>query len=133
MHIPCDGKLLKTSYIPGKLYSVNPKTAESIPELFSQNERLVCYVQGPEFPFVLIFVGATLVAGIHTVWHGRYTPRLSLEEDFSSRDISFQKGDEIGHFQFGSTVILIVPKGKEWKSCFQENECLQFGDRLISY
>jgi len=112
VHIPMDGQLLSSRYIPGELFSVNQQTAEALPGLFARNERLVCEFKSQQIGhFSVIFVGAMLVAGIETVWGGFETPGPGAirETDYSAENITFNKGDEIGRFKFGSTVILLFP------------------------
>jgi len=113
VHIPADGQLLNSRYIPGELFSVNQQTAEMVPNLFARNERLVCEFKSAQLGhFSVIFVGAMLVAGIETVWGGMEKPGPGAvrETDHSDQEIYFSKGDEIGRFKFGSTVILLFPE-----------------------
>ena len=113
VHIPADGQLISTRYIPGELFSVNQQTAEVVPNLFARNERLVCEFKSHQLGhFSVIFVGAMLVAGIETVWSGMEKPGPGAvrENDYSDQAISFLKGDEIGRFKFGSTVIVLFPE-----------------------
>ena len=113
VHIPTDGQLLSTRYIPGELFSVNQQTAQMVPNLFSRNERLMCEFKSEKLGnFSVIFVGAMLVAGIETVWGGMEKPGAGAvrENNFSEQNLCFSKGDEIGRFVFGSTIILLFPK-----------------------
>jgi phosphatidylserine decarboxylase len=113
VHIPADGQLLNSRYIPGELFSVNQQTAEMVPNLFARNERLVCEFKSAQLGhFSVIFVGAMLVAGIETVWGGMEKPGPGAvrETDHSDQEIYFSKGDELGRFKFGSTVILLFPE-----------------------
>jgi len=113
VHIPTDGQLLSSRYIPGELFSVNHQTAQMVPNLFARNERLVCEFKSEQLGhFSVIFVGAMLVAGIETVWGGMEKPGPGAvrENDFSEQNLYFSKGDEIGRFVFGSTVILLFPE-----------------------
>ena len=113
VHIPADGQLLNSRYIPGELFSVNQQTAEMVPNLFARNERLVCEFKSAQLGhFSVIFVGAMLVAGIETVWGGMEKPGPGAvrETDHSDQEIYFFKGAEIGRFKFGSTVILLFPE-----------------------
>jgi phosphatidylserine decarboxylase len=113
VHIPTEGQLLSSRYIPGELFSVNQQTANMMPNLFARNERLVCEFKSESLGhFSVIFVGAMLVAGIETVWGGMEKPGPGVvrENDYSEQNISFAKGDEIGRFVFGSTVILLFPE-----------------------
>ncbi|GMN89991.1 archaetidylserine decarboxylase [Francisella sciaenopsi] len=114
VHMPIDGKLTKMVYIPGKLFSVNQITAQNVDNLFARNERLVCYFNTEIGEVAVIFVGALLVAGIETVWHGKVAP--SYYKDIQIWDynndrfnIEFKKGDTLGWFNFGSTVIVLMP------------------------
>ncbi|MET0311021.1 MAG: archaetidylserine decarboxylase [Burkholderiaceae bacterium] len=113
IHMPCDGRLKRMIYVPGDLFSVNPVTARGVPGLFARNERVVCVFEGPRGPFVLILVGATIVGSMATVWHGVVNPPRTLEVRewrYESQDISIARGEEMGRFLLGSTVIMLFPK-----------------------
>ena len=113
VHMPISGKLLRTRYIPGELFSVNDQTAQSLNGLFARNERLVCEFESDlAGQFSVIFVGAMLVAGIETVWGGfeQPGPGAVRENDFSDQSLIYAKGDEIGRFKFGSTIVLLFGK-----------------------
>lgn len=105
VHAPLTGRLLKMDYIGGSLFSVNAKTANSVDNLFARNERVICYFD----TYTLILVGAIFVGSIQTVWHGLITPpygkRFSI--DYQTQNIELNKGDELGQFNMGSTVILL--------------------------
>ncbi|MBP6682502.1 MAG: phosphatidylserine decarboxylase, partial [Halioglobus sp.] len=111
VHMPLAGRLTATSYIPGKLFSVNRVTAESVPRLFARNERLVCYFDTAAGPMAMILVGAMVVAGIETVWSGQVAPPTSepVLRDYVAvpRVIELAQGEEMGRFKLGSTVILL--------------------------
>ncbi|MBA2653697.1 MAG: phosphatidylserine decarboxylase [Gammaproteobacteria bacterium] len=112
VHMPIDGKLINTIYVPGKLFSVNNASVAHVPNLFCRNERLICRFETSVGEVVLILVGAMLVAGIETVWGQRETPCDSKEvvvKQYQDKGIVLKKGDELGRFQFGSTVILLFP------------------------
>jgi len=115
VHIPCDGRLKKMAYIPGKLFSVNPFNAENIPELFARNERVVCLFDTAVGEVAVVFVGATIVRSIVTSWAGTVAPDKSGDiriYTYESENYSFKKGEEIGKFMMGSTIICLFEKNK---------------------
>jgi phosphatidylserine decarboxylase len=134
VHMPISGKLLSSRYIPGELFSVNDQTAQAMPGLFARNERLVCEFESAEFGrFSLIFVGAMLVAGIETIWSGfeKPGPGAVRETDYSEDAFRFAKGDEIGRFKFGSTVILLFPQQSiEWSDNIKPSATVKMGEKI---
>lgn len=113
IHMPCDGRLLSMSYVPGDLFSVNPLTARHVPGLFARNERVVCVFDTAYGPFVNVLVGATIVGSMATVWHGVVNPPRSRgvrRWDYAGQDIVLRKGQEMGRFLLGSTVVMLFPK-----------------------
>ena len=113
MHMPVAGRLTATSYIPGKLFSVNEVTAENVDRLFARNERLVCYFDTAAGPMAMMLVGAMVVAGIETVWSGQVAPpprRPWSPICALPAPVELAKGEEMGRFMLGSTVILLFPK-----------------------
>jgi len=113
IHMPCDGKLTRMIYVPGALFSVNPTTARGVPGLFARNERVVCVFESPYGPFVLVLVGATIVGSMATVWHGVVNPprsRTVREWHYRDENIMLKKGEEMGRFLLGSTVVMLFPR-----------------------
>lgn len=114
IHMPCDGKLKSMAYVPGDLFSVNPTTAENVPNLFARNERVVCeFISETHGTFVMVLVGATIVGSMATVWHGIVNPpRSNNVQTWSYLDyeISFLQGEEMGRFLLGSTVVMLFEK-----------------------
>ena len=114
IHMPCDGRLTRMIYVPGALFSVNPTTARGVPGLFARNERVVCVFENDEIgPFVLVLVGATIVGSMATVWHGQINPPRPgkiQEWDYAAGQVTLKKGDEMGRFLLGSTVVMLFPK-----------------------
>lgn len=113
IHMPCDGRLQRMIYIPGDLFSVNPLTARHVPGLFARNERVVCEFECAHGPMVMVLVGATIVGSMATVWHGVVNPprtREPREWTYGEREIVLKKGEEMGRFLLGSTVILLFPQ-----------------------
>jgi phosphatidylserine decarboxylase len=114
IHMPCDGKLTRMIYVPGALFSVNPTTARGVPGLFARNERVVCVFESEFGPFVLTLVGATIVGSMATVWHGTVNPpRPGVVREWrydGQTVVNLKKGDEMGRFLLGSTVVMLFPK-----------------------
>jgi phosphatidylserine decarboxylase len=113
IHMPCDGRLTRMIYVPGDLFSVNPLTARHVPSLFARNERVVCVFETPYGPFINVLVGATIVGSVATVWHGTVNPprtRGIREWSYEGQDITLRKGQEMGRFLLGSTVVMLFPK-----------------------
>ena len=110
-----DMPLRETRYVPGDLFSVNEATANGVPNLFARNERLVCIFDTEHGPAAVILVGAMIVAGIETVFSGQVTPlpKQVVTTDYQrTAPITLEKGDELGRFLLGSTVVLLFPEGK---------------------
>lgn len=113
VHMPLSGTLIATRYIPGRLFSVNARTARALPNLYTRNERLVCWFDTPAGQMAVVLVGALLVAGIDTVWQGRYLPATWREDSFEKNPVELARGAELGRFRFGSTVVVLAPRGVE--------------------
>ncbi|MEX0943047.1 MAG: archaetidylserine decarboxylase [Pseudomonadales bacterium] len=129
-HLPVAGALLSAHYIPGKLFSVNATTTEHLPDLFANNERLVTLFETATGPVSLIMVGAMIVAGIKPVWRDTaYPARQSVRESFDQPQ-QFDQGAEIGHFEMGSTVILLHPDKLEFT--VNPGEHVKMGEPLVS-
>ncbi|HEY1044625.1 MAG TPA: archaetidylserine decarboxylase [Telluria sp.] len=115
IHMPCDGSLTRMIYVPGALFSVNPTTARGIPGLFARNERVVCVFDSKEHgPFVMVLVGATIVGSMETVWHGVVNPpraRDVREWNYAAGEVDLRKGEEMGRFLLGSTVVMLFQPG----------------------
>jgi phosphatidylserine decarboxylase len=112
IHMPCDGRLRRMIYVPGDLFSVNPLTARHVPGLFARNERVVCEFDSAFGTMVLVLVGATIVGSMATVWHGVVNPPRTREIRawrYDDQEIFLRKGEEMGRFLLGSTVILLFP------------------------
>ena len=117
IHMPAAATLRRMVHVPGDLFSVNPATAAGVPGLFARNERLVCVFDMPVgervVPFVLVLVGATIVGSMATTWHGVVNPPRPGEVrtwNYDDAPVVFQRGDEMGRFLLGSTVVLLWPR-----------------------
>ena len=113
VHMPCDATLRKMIYVPGDLFSVNPFLAEHVPNLFARNERVICVFDTAFGPMVQILVGATITASMSTVWAGvinaTRTGEVKVWTYQGDNAIQLTKGQEMGAFQLGSTVINLFP------------------------
>ena len=137
VHMPLAGQLTATSYIPGDLFSVNAVTAENVERLFARNERLVCYFDTEVGPMAMILVGAMVVAGIETVWSGQVAPATDdpsvVDYQHLPQPVSLAKGDEMGRFKLGSTVVLLFPKGSMgWDERYVAGTATRLGEALGS-
>ena len=131
VHAPIAGELVAARYVPGDLFSVSEATVSSVDGLFRRNERLVMHFRTASGPAVLIFVGALNVGSISTPWTGEIRPRKTGVVDvleLSGHPTQVQKGDLLGWFNMGSTVILLLPKGAcAWDDDLEPGETLKMG------
>ncbi|MGC7588921.1 archaetidylserine decarboxylase [Bisgaard Taxon 46] len=116
VHMPCDATLRKMIYVPGDLFSVNPFLAEHVPNLFARNERVICVFDTEFGTMVQILVGATITASMSTVWAGVINPprpnQVTTWTYEGERAVKLMKGQEMGAFQLGSTVINLFEKDR---------------------
>lgn len=134
VHMPIDGKLVLTRYIPGKLFSVNLQTSNHIDNLFAKNERLVCIFDTPVGLCAVILVGAMMVAGIESVWRGHYYPQVPLIDNMNSKNFNLKKGEEMGRFKFGSTVIVMFEHKKtSWLEKYKPGLVTRFGELMTTH
>lgn len=137
VHAPLPGTLISATYVPGALYSVNEATVRQLRNLFVRNERLVCHFDGETGPFVLIFVGALNVGTINTIWTGDIRPQnngTATPVDMAglAAPPDTRKGESIGWFNMGSTVILLAPPGGADYSALSPGEKVRMGQRIAS-
>src|SRR5256885_7318124 len=137
IHMPCDGTLTRMIHVPGALFSVNPPTARGIPGLFARNERVVCVFDSPRGPFVMVLVGATIVGSVATVWHGVVTPpRVGdvREWRYGDRPVVLRRGEEMGRFMLGSTVVLLFPRGDlRFNPQWGPERSIRLGEAMADY
>jgi phosphatidylserine decarboxylase len=136
LHMPLTGTLEKTLFIPGLLYSVNARTTASVPNLYAVNERLVCQFNSEHGRFAMVLVGAMNVASISTAWGGEILPAGDgsiVSTDFTDAATApqLERGAYMGHFNMGSTIVLLTPPGKlEWETSLQPGSLIQVGQRM---
>jgi phosphatidylserine decarboxylase len=114
VHMPWSGQLRETVHVPGRLFSVGPAAVRHVPRLFARNERLVCHFDTDFGPMAVVMVGALLVSGVETVWSGIEIPRYGdaiTVKDYRGEDIRLERFAEMARFNYGSTVIVLLPPG----------------------
>jgi phosphatidylserine decarboxylase len=135
IHMPLPGILRAAWYVPGSLFSVNATTAASVPGLFARNERVVCVFEDGPITFAMVLVGALFVGSISTVWHDDVTPRTPRRRTVlglgSLTPTVLPKGAEMGRFNMGSTVILLLPPGRaSWLATLGPGSTIRVGETL---
>ena len=112
--MPWAGTLRETVHVPGRLFSVGPDAVANVPRLFARNERLVCHFDTDFGPMVQVMVGALLVSGVETVWSGEEIPAYGdriTRKDWRGKGITLERFAEMARFNYGSTVIVLLPPG----------------------
>ncbi|WP_150909921.1 archaetidylserine decarboxylase [Marinobacter halotolerans] len=135
IHMPVAGTLREMTYVPGKLFSVNPTTAAQVPNLFARNERVACIFDTDAGPMAMVLVGAMIVGSMETTWAGVVAPGGGEVSTSSYRQLAnpirFEKGEEMGRFRLGSTVVIVLPKGKvSWESNQKAEKEVRLGEAL---
>ncbi len=136
VHMPLAGRIARMTHVPGELWSVNAMTVARIPRLFSRNERLVCHCVAPWGCFAVVLVGALNVGSMSTAWAGEITPRrgrMISHWDYAPGDAAtnLQRGDLLGQFNMGSTVVLLLPPGAgSWQAGLAAGDALRVGAAL---
>lgn len=135
IHMPFDGTLKSMVHVPGRLFSVSPATTRMVPGLFARNERVVTLFDTAMGPMAVILVGAVFVGGIETVWSGLVTPpagRVVRSWNYKGEEaITLRKGEELGRFNMGSTIVLLFgPEAVEWSEQLQPEETVVMGQKI---
>lgn len=133
VHMPITAQLQSMRYVPGRLYPVKPQTVASVPGVFALNERLICHFQSQYGNFVMVLIGAQLVSGIETVWHGPVSAQKPSSWDYSKQSIILEQGREMGRFNFGSTVILCLPSNSAFTSHVKPQKTVTLGKGLATF
>ena len=136
VHMPFDARLIETVHVPGRLFSVGTDAVASVPRLFARNERLVCHFETAFGPMVQVMVGALLVSGVETVWGGVEIPPYGhriTRKDWRQQDITLARFAEMARFNYGSTVITLLPPGvAELAPQLQAQSPVRLGQRLAT-
>lgn len=136
VHMPLTGQLKSMTYVPGDLFSVNTRTTENVPRIFSRNERAVCIFETDAGPMAIVLVGAMVVAGIETVWAGQVAPlkrEIRRQNYDQQQTITLNKGEEMGRFKLGSTAIVVFgPEVINWRDDLVAGSPTQVGELLAT-
>jgi phosphatidylserine decarboxylase len=137
VHMPLEGRLLDTVYVPGRLFSVNAVTARYVPRLFARNERVLTHFDTAHGEFALVLVGALNVGSIATVWAGDITPGVATPTTrrkvtaLPPQPMVLDRGAELGRFNMGSTVILLFQAGRaQWSAEVRAGMTVRLGQSL---
>lgn len=134
LHMPLTGTLREMVHIPGRLFSVNTATTNSVPGLFARNERVAALFDTDAGPMALVLVGAIFVSSIETVWHGVVTPpSITSVQSWQYQDNAptLKIGEEMGRFNMGSTIIVLFGKDKaQWDNEFTADKAVKLGERI---
>ncbi len=138
IHMPLDGQLKAMWHVPGKLFSVSPVTTRGVPNLFARNERVITVFETAAGPMILVLVGAMIVASINTVWAGEITPQLRKSTvshwNYDDQKIYLKRGDEMGYFKLGSTVIALFANPQlHWLESLTEETPIKMGQLIANY
>jgi phosphatidylserine decarboxylase len=135
VHMPWAGTLRRTVHVPGRIFSVAPFAVGGIPRLFARNERLVCHFDTDFGPMVVVLVGAIMVSGVETVWRGVEIPPYAsriVTRDYADGAVRLERFAEMGRFNMGSTVIVLVPPlpGFAFDPQLRDESTVKVGQRL---
>ncbi|CAG7857460.1 phosphatidylserine decarboxylase [biofilm metagenome] len=134
LHMPLTGTLKEMVHVPGRLFSVNAATTRSVSGLFARNERVAAIFDTEAGPMALVLVGAIFVSSIETVWHGIVTPPTAnnvISWNYKQKTITLKKGEEMGRFNMGSTIIVLFGKDKiHWDNEFKTDATVKLGSKI---
>lgn len=133
LHMPIAGRLIKQTHVPGRLFSVGPHTVKTLPDLFARNERVIAQFDTEHGLMALVLVGAMNVAAIETVWDGLVTPpqqSAMSSKDYTDQNIQLAKGEEMGRFNMGSTIIVLLENPSAWRVDMQAGDAVRMGQFL---
>lgn len=134
LHMPISGQLINQTHVPGRLFSVGPHTVRTLDNLFARNERVIAQFETDAGLMALVLVGAINVAAIETVWDGLITPpkgkRISRIDYTGEKSIQIERGDEMGRFNMGSTIIVLLENDAKWRVDMGTGDSVRMGQFL---
>ncbi len=126
VHMPFDGIITEVKKISGKLFSVNKKTINTIDQVYCQNERVVLKGTGKFGEFYMVMVGAIVVGKIKLS-----ITNINMEFDKSyPLNISLKQGDEVGYFELGSTLLVVMESDVLATLKFEEYQKIYLGNKI---
>lgn len=132
VHAPLGGTVAGWRYLPGELWPVNPASVRSVPGLFALNERLVTWLDTPAGRCAVVMVGATCVGRMRAAYDDvlAESGRAPAARSFAS-PLPLAKGDELGRFEMGSTVVVLFAAGRvTWDATLRPGEHVTMGRRI---
>ncbi|QBG08948.1 phosphatidylserine decarboxylase [Klebsiella huaxiensis] len=138
VHMPVTGSLREMTFIPGKLFSVNDISVRLVPNIFARNERVVCLFDTMHGPMAIILIGAMIVGSIVTTWAGQINSQEQRVKsvrykEFANKTFQLERGEELGHFKLGSTVIVLFGPGRvNWRYTLGAGDSVRFGQEMGS-
>ncbi|ASJ75244.1 Phosphatidylserine decarboxylase proenzyme [Granulosicoccus antarcticus IMCC3135] len=135
LHMPLTGRLIRQTYVPGRLFSVGPHTVKTLPDLFARNERVIAQFETDHGLMALVLVGAMNVAAIETIWHGLVTPPQQkgishIDYPANGPEVQLARGAEMGRFNMGSTIIVLLENPAAWGTDLQAGDSVRMGQLL---
>lgn len=134
LHMPLQGTLKQMIHVPGRLFSVNAATVNTVPNLFARNERVAAIFDTEAGPMALVLVGAIFVASIETVWHGEVTLPTGTQVrvwNYGEDAPVLEKGAEMGRFNMGSTIIVLFgDNAVAWEAALKAGDAVRLGQKL---
>jgi len=134
IHMPLTGRLRRMIHVPGRLYSVAPGAVATIDGLFTRNERVCALFDTDYGRMAVILVGALNVGALDTVWAGPITPprgrRVGVTDYATDPGLTLQRGAEMGRFNLGSTVIVLVDRPVTWTAAIEPGNRVRVGSAM---
>ncbi|MFD2171237.1 archaetidylserine decarboxylase [Tumebacillus lipolyticus] len=134
IHMPLDGAVNGSTYVPGTLFPVNPFGVRAVNGLFAKNERLITYFDTEAGEVALVKVGATIVGSVKVEYDelaGTNIKGGRLEQKELTDGPRYAKGEEVARFEFGSTIILLFEPGQVVLSDQLQNEAsVRMGEKI---
>jgi phosphatidylserine decarboxylase len=137
VHMPVNGELEQIIHVPGRLFGVSAPVVRHVPRVFARNERVITVFETAFGPMAMVLIGAIGVGSIETIWTGEITPPRGQRVrswDFRSEPPVLAMGAEMGRFNLGSTVILLLPPDAvDWAPSLATSMPLRMGEPLGRY